>query len=148
MTFDESIRRLAEVIQPREAIEQQQAMRRAVGPDGRVTPEGLHGLRQLTALQWTPGETGRKRAPRAGTAVVLAAHCTTPPSSGPATVTMTQMSAAGAGPSAVLTIPQGVAIAEVAIAVPVRAGAWLATSVTTANGASGVSTSTVIESQA
>lgn len=144
-SLDDSMRIIADTILPREQLDQQQATRMAIGLDGRVTPDGLRGLRETQDLQWAPGETGRRRSKFAGNLVVVAAQCATPPSTGNATVTITQVSAAGGGPSATLTIPDGAAVAEVAVSVPVRAGAWLAATVTTANGASGVSISTVIE---
>lgn len=146
-SFDDAIRQIADVLVPRETLEHQQASRVAIGPDGRVTPEGLRGLRETQDLQWAPAEAGRKRVKVAGNMVIVAAHCATPPSSGDAIVTITQVSAAGSGPSVTLTIPNGQAIAEVAVSVPVRAGAWVSSSVTTANGASGVSTSIVVERQ-
>lgn len=137
---------IVDALLPRARIEHEQAVAQAIGPTGDLLPRAVRQVRTPLVLAWAPGDTHRQRVARPGVLATLAAHCATPPSSGTAVVTVTQVTAtAGASTIAILSIPQGEAIAEAGLDVAVPAGAWIGATLTTAAGASGVSTSLTVE---
>ncbi len=135
----------ADAVLPADHLQYQEALRRVVDPTGRILETAAKPFRTPVGFRWGPGDTGRWPMIRAGMAVLLRAFATTAPSSGNATVTMTWVSESTGGESLTLTIPQGRQFREVVIAAPIPAGAWVGATVTTANGASGVSIGATIE---
>ena len=133
---------LAEAIQPARAIRQAQAVAVVVDETGKINRSAVAPFLPPIAFQWASGSTSRQRVPRAGTIVLLAAFASTAPSTGDATVTLTQMTeASGEETIATLRIAEDAQFGDAQPMVQVPAGAWLGAIVTVANGASGVSIS-------
>jgi len=139
-TLDRAIDSYLDVIQPVEVLRQQQANARVIDLAAGINPEALAPHLTPLVVRWGPSDTGRWPIARSGQAVMLRACAETPPSSGPATVTVTVLTEfSGSETIATLTIPQNQQFGAVALAYDLPAGAWVGATVTTANGASGVS---------
>jgi hypothetical protein len=131
---------LARAIQPPDTIRQLAATKTVIDETGAINPPAAAPFRSPQTMQWAPGGTNRQRVTRAGTISLVAAYASTAPTTGNATVTVTQVTEAGGTDTiATLTIPDESQFADATPQVAVPAGAWLLASVTTANGASGVS---------
>ncbi len=97
-------------------------------------------------LRWGPGDTGRVPTVQSGRAVMLRAAAETPPSTGNATITLTTLTEfAGVQTIGTLAIPKGQQFGAEALDVELPAGTWVGATVTTANGASGVSIALTVE---
>lgn len=140
---------LAQTMFPAEQLRHLDAIFRAIDPTGRLNPRAAKPYRTPLGFDWDPGSTARKRVKRAGRVATLAAECVTPPdiALGDATVTLTLKRPDGGGVEtiATLTIPKGQDMADTTPGVDVPAGGWLGASVTTANGAGGVSISVTLD---
>lgn len=132
-----------------ETLRQQAAVDMAIDITGKVNPAALPSSTPL-ALSWGPSDTRRIATSRAGTVVMLRAFATTAPSTGDAVITLTSTTETGGTETlATVRIPNSTQFSDadsiVGLPVPVPAGAWLYASVTSANGASGVSIGCTIE---
>lgn len=108
---------------------------------GRLDPDQVRSILPPVDWHWSPGDTGGRRAPRAGRITLLAAYAATPPSGGNAVVTYTLVTPLG-GDTVTLVIPDGVQWADSGdspVVLDVPAGGIVFAEVTTANGAAGVS---------
>lgn len=140
---------LLDALVPREQERLLQAVRQTIGPLGEINPNMARPFKASQVMQWDPGNTGRQRVGTAGQVIILAAYAATPPSTGDAVVTLTHLNELTSEETlATVTIPQGASFSsfESLVGCPsdVLAGAWLGASVSTANGASGVSISVTI----
>lgn len=137
---------LADVLMPAESLRHAEAVKRTIGVNGDISEREAAPFRTPLVMTWDAGSTSKRRAGRAGSVAILAAHCSTAPSSGDATVTLTmETEASGVETIGTLTIPQGQRMADTTLHVQVPAGGWLGATVTTANGASGVSLALTLE---
>lgn len=133
-------------LRPLDAIKQQRADAQVIDEAGRINPAAAAPFRTPLALHWSPGSTARQRAAQAGTAVLLAAHAATPPTTGNCTITLTMVTAVmGVTTIGTCQITSGQTIGETQLAYPVPAGSWLGAVVSQASGASGVSISLTIK---
>lgn len=133
----------------RETLQYQQALEQAVDPTGKVIRTALPANTPLV-FDWAPSDTSRKATARAGTLVMLRAYASTAPSTGDAVITLTMVTeASGTETLATVRIPDDAQFSNpdtlTGIPYPVPAGAWLGATVTTANGASGISISATME---
>lgn len=126
----------AEVLEPKRDLRHREAVKRTIDPTGRIiTPSAT-----AVVFNWDAGSTSKRVTGSAGTITMLAAHCATAPSTGDATVTLTaETEEGGLQTIGTLTIPEGQRMANTTLGVQVTALTWLGATVTTANGASGVS---------
>lgn len=134
-----------DIVDPIEDAMLRAAVRQVIDLAGGIQESAAAPLRNPLELRWQPNDTGRCRAARAGTAVLFAAWAETPPSTGNATVVLTMATALqGSTEIGRLSITQGRNVGELALAVPVPAGAWFGVAVGPANGAGSVSCSLTI----
>lgn len=128
-----------------EELRHDAAVRRVVERSERIVPNAIAPFLAPLVLRWGPSDTGRWPIARSGRGVMLRACAETPPSSGPATITLTVLTEfSGVESITTLTIPQGQQFGAKALPATdplfvFPAGAWIGAAVTTANGASGVS---------
>lgn len=135
-----SIDAFLETLQPAAMLKQQAATARVIDLAGGIAPDALAPHLAPLVLRWGPSDTGRWPVARSGTAVRLWACAETAPTSGPAMVTLTLLTEfAGSETIATLTIPINQQFASTALAYDLPASSWVGATVTTANGASGVS---------
>ena len=80
---------LAETNEPQEWLRHRQAVETAIDLTGKVNPKAAPKP-SPQVLSWGPSSTTRFRAARAGTVVLLSVYATTAPTTGDATVTLTQ----------------------------------------------------------
>lgn len=144
--LERSMTRLARTLEPPAVLQQREATSRAIdSTTGRLTSPALADARDPQTIDFTPAETGGKRAVRAGFAILIAAYATTAPTTGDATITITKVTEFGGSEALpVVTIPQGSNFGDVVISVPVESGSWFTRAFTVANGASGISVQLVI----
>jgi hypothetical protein len=95
-------------------------------------------------LDYTVGTTLPQRAGRAGTLALVSVRCSTAPSTGDATITVTKESELSGIESYDVTVPTGDTYADMVMAEPVNASDWFSVAVTDAEGASSVSASLTI----
>lgn len=136
-----------DAVYPGDQLRHDQAVRKAIDEAGKLDPSAAEDLRTPITLDWSTIDGRPKRSPQSGDLVLLWAHANTAPSSGPCIVTYTfKTKQQGATPlPVVVRIEQNQEIGEVTLAQPLPAGAYLNPSVTSAGGASGVSTGLVIK---
>lgn len=149
MTDTEAIFReigVAPTLFPPQMLRHLEAVFRAVDQTGRLTDRTARPFRTPLVLRWAPGGTDRQWTGRAGIVTLVTAHCLTAPTTGDAVVTFTmERREGGVQNLGTLTIPEGQTMADETLNVAVPSSAWLAQSVTTANGASGVSVAAMID---
>lgn len=146
--LDRAMKRLATTLEPPTVLHQREATRRAVDVQGRLTPQAIADARDPQTIVWKPADTGGDAAVRAGTATLIRAYATTAPTAGTAgaTITITKVTEFGGSEDLpTVNIPAEVNFGTEVIATPVEAGAWFVRTVTTANGASGISVQLVIQ---
>lgn len=137
---------LAHVIFPPDQLRHDAEIRKAVDAAGRIDPNAAAPLRTPITLDWSTIDGRPKRTPQSGTLVLIWAHANTAPSSGPCVIQYTmETKTQGATPIGVVTIAQGQTIGEANLSQPLPAGAYLNPTVTSAGGASAVSTGVVIK---
>ena len=147
MDIERIVRRqgLASALYPPELIRQLQALAQVVDPSGSIVPSKAAPFRTPLVLAWPVGVTGKQRSARAGTGVLLAAHANAAPTTGDCIVSLTEQTAtSGTTTVAQVRIPINKQIGEDEITVPILAGGWYGVTVTTANGASGISVSLTV----
>ena len=133
---------LLDTLQPVEQMRQNQAVRQVIDLGGGVFPSAASPFRTPLTHTWSPSDTGRKRAAQSGTIVTFAAHAAIAPSTGNCIVTLTMVTEAeGLRTIGTCQITNGASIGETPLNELIPSGAWLGATVTTANGASGVSIS-------
>ena len=139
---------LASTLEPQRDLRQRQAAAMAIDINGKVIPRAAPAPTPMS-YSWGPSSTTRYRAARACLLTLVDAYATTAPTTGDAIVTITMTTEAGGTETiATATIPDESQFATPETPnIPVPAGAWIYASVTTANGASGVSISTTLEIQ-
>lgn len=137
---------LADVLLPPEQLRHDAAMRQTVDAAGRIDPTAAAPLRTPITLDWSTIDGRPKRSPQSGALVLIWAHANTAPSSGPCVIQYTmETKTQGATPIGTVTIAQGQAIGEANLSQPLPAGAYLNPTITSAGGASAVSTGVVIK---
>jgi len=137
---------LLDELMPADQLRHNEAIRQAIDEAGRIMPDAAAPLRTPLTLDWSTIDGRAKRTAQAGTLVLVWAHAVTAPSSGPCVIQYTmETRQQGATPMATVTIAQGQVIGETVLAQPLPAGAYLNPTVTSAGGASAVSTGVVIK---
>lgn len=141
--------RIGELIRPAQSIRRDAAVDTAIDLTGRVNPKAAPKP-SPQVLSWGPSSTTRLRVPRACTVVLLAVYATTAPTTGDATVTLTQTTQDGGTETlASVQVPDGANYSDgdtqSGLPVQVPNGAWLFASVTDAQGMSGASISCTLE---
>lgn len=141
--------RIGELIRPAQSIRRDAAVDTAIDLTGRVNPKAAPKP-SPQVLSWGPSSTTRQRVVRAGTVVLLSVYATTAPTTGDATVTLTQTTQDGGTETlASVKVPDGSNFSDgdtqSGLPVQVPNGGWLFASVTTANGAAGVNISVTVE---
>jgi len=135
---------LAEALMPRATLRQMEAVGRVIDPTGDIDPRKADPFRTPRYLDYAVGTTPYQRAGRAGTLALVSVRCSTAPNTGDATIMVTIESQINGTETYPVTVPQGSATWDEVMAVPVNATDWIGVAVTTANGASGLSTSLTI----
>lgn len=136
---------LEQLFPPDEALHDA-AIRQAIDAAGRLTPDAAKDLRTPEKVDWSTIDGRPKRVAQAGTLSLLWAHANTAPSSGPCVIQYTmETRQQGATPIGTVTIQQGQTYGEAVSEQPLPAGALLNPTVTSAAGASAVSTGVVIK---
>ena len=140
LELDDAIRGFVETAFPSEALQQQQVVREVVNRSGGINREAILPFLPDLVAKWSPTVTAGEYVPQVSQLGRLVAHASTPPSSGNCVVTLSILPP-GAGLTTIgtVTILNGQSTGETSLTHEVPAGAWLFASVTTANGASGVS---------
>ncbi len=130
----------------RKQLYRQQAAERVYDDAGNLTDEAARRLRSPEKMGWGPSSTQAHEVLRSGTITRLSAYATTAPSTGDATITVTQyIPETGLVETiATVTILEAQKVGRVRPLVAVAAGVWIAATVTDAKGASGVSTNLTI----
>jgi len=135
-----------DVFEPAAKVRHEQAIRQAVDRAGQLADDVAARVRTPLTLDWSTIDGRAKRTPQAGTLVLLWAHANTAPSTGSCVIQYTlETKTQGATPIATVTIERNQTIGEAVFAQPLPAGAYLNPSVTSAGGASAVSTGIVIK---
>ena len=149
--LERALTHFARVAEPPVVLQQRQAVGVAIDPaTGTVYANALPSSTPLDP-SWGPGDALRRyRTPRAGNVSMLAAFCTTPPSTGDAVITLTKTTETGGTETiATVRIPRGKQFSDPETLIwqarDVPAGAWLGASVTTVNSASGVNIGATVD---
>lgn len=140
LALDAAIADLIETLSPAEAAKLQKVVEQVVNRSGGVNRETVLGLLPTLVSRWEPSDAGGDFVPQASTVMGLTAYANTAPSTGNALITLS-IERPGAGREAIGTVQilQGEpAAVPVTLAQDAPAGSWLFATVTTANGASGV----------
>lgn len=117
---------------------------------GRLSPKTLRSIRTLEEMSWGPSDSTRRRSPYGGTMVLLAAHATTPPTTGAGAVIRVTAETESAGVVAItpdLVLPKTNRIAQIPMMYIFPSGTWFHASVIASNGASGVSISLAMRAE-
>lgn len=130
---------LLDTLQPVEQMRQREDVAMVIMRGGGIFPEAAAPLRTPPVLRWGPSDTGPFPVAQNSTAELFWAYAATPPNLGNCVVTLTMITR-GEGEKAIgsLTIPNGEQFGETPLNYVLPARAAVFATVTTANGASGV----------
>lgn len=150
MSRDASIKEAINEIWPIQREGHLNAVMEAIDEAGRPNREYFRSILPPEKLDWATGETGKFIATaRAGRSVLAIARAGTAPSTGACIITLRWESAAqGLTTIGTVRIPNGQRFGQSGpeqIGASLPAGAWVQAQVSTANGASNVSVSLVLE---
>lgn len=141
MALDDELKRLVEVVSPAESALWQQGAEQVITRSGGIDRSALLALLPPVRFDWGPGDVRRIAAETSCQTAMIRAHATTPPTGARCIVTVSmETEVQGQEVLGTVEIPQGQRIGSRQLAVEIPNGAWLSASVTTAGGASGVST--------
>jgi hypothetical protein len=132
---------VSDALMPSWLVRQMRASALVIDDHGDIVPNKAAPFRTPLTMHWY-GSAGKQRAARAGTAILLAAHAATPPSSADCIVGLTQQTE-GSGTTTIATVRiqrYGV-MADEEVNEAILAGSWLGMTVIQSGGASGVSLS-------
>lgn len=144
MALEREIDRLVEALSPADAVRHGVATAQVVDKAGAINRAAILPYLPPLVARWHPSDSGGWPVPIPATVTRLMARASTPPSTGNATITLTVHAPGGGTATETLLILQGDSTSDAGIALDAPNGAWLTATVTTANGASGISIAAIL----
>jgi hypothetical protein len=139
LALDEELKALIEDLLPADEEQRKQVLRNVVNRSGGFERDAILPYLPTLKSRWRPGETDPDYIPQVSQIVRFVARASAPPTTGNCIVTLSvETPGSGITPIGTVTILQGQLKGETGLSYDVPGGSWLFASVTTPNGATGV----------